>query len=525
MDKNENIENEELNKETSLEEVEPILEETESYQKASFSEKISLKFRKKLIKNKLYTLILIILLFAVIYGINIWADSKSLARIDVTENHLYSLTDTSKKQLKDLKKEVKIYVYGYDKNNDLVQFLQQYNAFNNNIKYEIISESDNYELVTKYGLGNYSALVITCGDKDKMIYPDYEFSTTDSSTGDTVNLAEETITNTILKVSTDDPIKVYFATGNGEYDKDTLTLLSSYLEDEIYEVEDLNLLTVTEIPSDCDVLAILGPEEDITESQADLIKSYANNGGNLLICSLNPKDSEFSNLQGILDLYGVKINDGLLYEGDSRYYLAYQNSSRLPYILIPEYSSSNKITSEFTNSRSNQITIMPWAQSITISDVEEENVTVTSSDILTTSSSCYNIVDYTKGINEKTLSELEKDKYTIASELTRTIGTGEEKKESKLIVYANTTFYTDTFSDANVQLQIMSNAGNINLALNSFAELAKEENLLTIRKSANITDFKTSESDNRIVKLIIFGIPVIIIIVGISIWNYRKKKR
>ena len=515
---------EEPKKGTYLDNIEPELEETESYKKATFGEKLSLKFRKRLIANRIHTIILIIFLIVVVWGVNVWADSKNLAQIDVTKEHLYSLTNTSKDQLKNLDKDVKIYAYGYVKTDDIINFLAQYNAFNKKITYEIISESTNYDLVTKYSLGTSKALVVTCGEKDRVIYPDYEFSTTDYNTRDTINLAEEVITNAILKVSTDNPVKVYFATGNGEYGQSDLYALSTYLNEEVYELEDLNLLTITEIPSDCDILAILSPTEDISDSQAELIKNYANNGGNLLVCASAPEEGEFTNLQKVLDLYGVSINKGLLYEGDSGHYLAYQNSLPLPYILIPGYSSASPITSEFSNS-SSQMIIMPWAQSLTINDVSEENVTVTNSEIVSTSSKCYNITDYSKGITNSTLKDLETSTYTIGSEFTRTIKAGESNIESKLVIYANTSFFADSYQDANVKVSTMSSAGNINLIMNTFAELGEEEDLITVRKAANVTEFQNTESQDRIVKLVIFGIPVLIIVIGIIIWNHRRNKR
>lgn len=522
---NEELNNQDISKENSLEEIEPELEETESYKKANFRERLSLKFRKKLIASRFNTLVLVVLIIAIVFGVNIWADKQKLAQIDVTKNHLYSLTNTSKDQLKNLKSDVKIYAYGYSEDNDLIQFLQQYNHFNKKISYEIITESTNYELVSKYELGSSSALIVTCGDKDKVIYPDYEFSTTDSSTGDAINLAEESITNAILKVSSEDPIKVYFATGNEEYGKDELYALTTYLEDQVYEVEDLNLLTITEIPSDCDVLAILRPKSDITESQAELIKNYANNGGNLLVCALSPDEGEYSNLQSVLDLYGVKINKGLLYEGNSRNYLAYRNSQPIPYALITGYSSSNPITSEFSKNNTSQMIIMPWSQSLTINEVTEENVTVTDSEIVMTSSDCYNIPDISKGVTNSTISSLEPSTYTIGSELTRTVKNGDDSVDSKLVIYANVGFFTDVYNDANVDISTMSNPGNVNLVLNTFAELGEEEDLITVRKAANVTEFKNTESEDRVVRLIIFGLPVLVIILGIIVWNYRRKKR
>ena len=288
----------------------------------------------------------------------------------------------------------------------------------------------------------------------------------------------------------------------------------------------MNLLTVTEFPTDCDILAILNPKEDITESQAELIRNYANNGGNLLICALAPNEGEFTNFQSVLDLYGVKINKGLLYEGNSNNYLAYQNRQKLPYALITGYSSANPITSEFSKSNNNQMIIMPWSQSLTIDEVTEENVTVTNSDIVMTSSNCYNIPDITNGVTDETIKSLEQSTYTIGSELTRTIKDGDTSKESKLVIYANNSFFLDSYKDANIEIPLMSRVpGNVNISMNTFAELGEETDLITARKAANVTEFQNTESEDRVVKLIIFGIPVLIIILGIVIWNYRRKKR
>ena len=89
-------------------------------EKPTFAEKFSLKFRKGFITNKFRTWILIIILITSFIALNIWASSKDLARIDVTENKLYSLTQTSKSQLENLNKDVTIYIYKLDENSQYV---------------------------------------------------------------------------------------------------------------------------------------------------------------------------------------------------------------------------------------------------------------------------------------------------------------------------------------------------------------------------------------------------------------------
>lgn len=517
-----NTSEETINKEETVE-----LEETEAYKSADFKEKLSLKFRKRLISNGFHTAVLIIFLIVIFFGVNIWANSKNLAQIDVTKNKLYSITQTSKDQLKSLKKDVYIYIYGYDETNVYVNLIKQYNAFNNKIHYEIVNEATNYEVVNKYGLGNYNAIVVACENRDKTLYPEYEFSSYDYSTGDTIDLTEETITNAILNVSTDNPVKIYFATGSGEYEKSELSYLVSALEAQVYECEDLNLLTITQIPDDCDVLAIMDPQEDLTEGMVNIIKTYIDNGGNLFISAL-AEENKYPNLQNVLNLYGVKINFGVLYEGSSSNSYAYQNTANIPYILIPDLSASNKVTSDLYEDRVK--VILPWSQSLSYIDIEDENVNITKSNILTTSTKCYNITNLNSSFTQEALNQLEASQYVIGSEITRTLTStnenGEEtKNESKLIVYGNTSFYADFYKTGNMQMQPIASMGNASLALNSFAELTEQQNLITVKKSANVTKFESTAAEDRVVKVIIFGVPVLIILAGIIVWNIRKRKR
>ncbi|MCI8308733.1 MAG: hypothetical protein HFJ45_00625 [Clostridia bacterium] len=521
--------NENLESNSNEDEEENNIEDSESYKEASFKEKLSLKFRKRLISSGIHTIILVVFLVLIFFGVNIWAGSRELAQIDVTENHLYSVTQASKDQLANLNKDVYIYIYGYNDNNDYVTFIKQYSAFNNHIHYEIVTEETNYEIVSKYNLSDYgnAAMVIVCGDKDKTVYPEYEFSSYDYSTGESVNIAEETITNAILNVSTDDPIKVYFATGDGEYKMSEVSTLVAYLQAQVYECEELNLLAVTEVPDDCDILAILDPTQDITEMAATAIKNYINKGGNIIFGQFRiDKETKIPNLQSILDLYGVSLSYGVLYEGRSSNSFAYENYS-YPYILIPNLSSSNEISSEL--SKSGLYVIIPWAQSLSISNVEEDNVIVSSSNILTTSDKCYNITD----LNGQLKTDgLEAKEYIIGSELTRTVTTPADDTNaettsvsSKLLVFGNAGFMADYFTIGQMQLSPIQYPGNANFALNAFAELAEQEDLITVRKSSNVTNFESTTQEDRIVKTIIFGIPVIIILAGIIIWNIRRRKR
>jgi hypothetical protein len=508
-------------------ESEENFEETESYKKASFKERLSLKFRKRLIVNKMHTLGLVVFLLLIFVFVNYLAQKNDLAQIDVTSEKLYSLTDASKSQLENLDKDVNLYAYGFESSSyytSYITLMKQYAAFNDHINFEIVDESTNYEAVTTYSLSSYTAAVaIVCGEKSKVLSV-YNFYDYDSNYNE-IDVSEECITNAILNVTTDDPVKIYFATGNGEYTTDSLSTLVSYLKAQVYECDELNLLTSSQVPEDCDILVIMNPTVDFTEEQANSIIDYVNKGGNIFFDMVKENNTtDFSNLQKVLDLYGVSVEYGLLYEGDGSHYYASGNSG-YPYILVPNVSSSNEITSEISSS--GLYVVAPWSQSLNITDVEEDGVSVTSSALLSTSSKCYNVTDFSKSIS---LDSLEANKYVIGSELTRTVTTTDENGEetsttSTLMAFSCTGLFLD--KEPATSYSAISNyyTANPDIALNTFASLADQEDLITVTKISEATSFETTAIQDRIVQVIIFGVPVIIIILGIVVWQHRKRKR
>lgn len=501
-----------------------LTKEEKKEQKGNFGERFSLKFRRKLIANRARTWLLVIVLIAVFIALNAWARTKATAQIDLTESKIYTLSQTSKDQLASLDKEVMIYIYGYDDSNSYVTFIKQYAEYNDNIKYEIVTTESNYEIINKYDLDStgYGALVVTSGDRDVTLYPDYEFSSYDYVNGSyvTVDLTEESITNAILNVSTDDPTKVYFVTGHGEYDSSYVTGLTESLENLVYECEDLRLISVEEIPADCDILVFLNPSSDIESSEAEVLRAYINNGGNMFVAwfkEISNSANEFPNFQSVLDLYGAGVERGLLYEGDSNSYYYY------PYYIMPDVSTSSEITSDIATS--GYFPLLLESQRVLTNDVDEENVTVSTESLLTTSSSCYNITNIDAINQGLSLDGLEQDSYTVAQKYTRSISISDDEDadtiDSSLILIGSSTFLLDQNGTYNYD-------ANQSLVLNSFASLAGESDLITVQKysstSTAFTKTPTTFAD-AIVKVIIFGIPVIIILVGIIIWAVRRRKR
>ena len=291
--------------------------------KIKLSERIAIAFRKQWLVSRTITILLVLVIIAAYISINLWANDKDLPKFDITENKIYTLSNESKEAIKQVDKDMTIYIYGYDEDAVFVDFVKQYTEVNPKLKWEMLNKDTNLELLTELGDSyNSTSVIIQCGETRRFITPSYDFFTNDLETGETIDTTEEKLTNTILSLAEGNKQYIYFLTGHQELIPDEengfLNYLADYLnKEESYEVNTLNLMTTPTIPDNCNVLAIVSPMQDITDQETNKIIEYINKGKSLLITK-DPTGSEevqMPNLQKVLDLYGVEIdNSGYVME-------------------------------------------------------------------------------------------------------------------------------------------------------------------------------------------------------------------
>ena len=66
---------------------------------------------------------------------------------------------------------------------------------------------------------------------------------------------------------------------------------------------------------------------------------------------------------------------------------------------------------------------------------------------------------------------------------------------------------------------------NKDLMLNGVAALSDKEDIITIRKDMSSSTYAPTQVQNTIVLAIIFAVPLLIIVVGVCVGIYRKRKR
>jgi hypothetical protein len=101
---------------------------------------------------------------------------------------------------------------------------------------------------------------------------------------------------------------VYFLTGHGEADIYSTYSAAHYgLQDDLYLVDTLNLITNSTIPADCAVLVIASPRSPLTPMEVDVIDRYIKSGGQALILA-DPGYPD--SIAQLTSPWGLNLSDG-----------------------------------------------------------------------------------------------------------------------------------------------------------------------------------------------------------------------
>ncbi|MCD7716495.1 MAG: GldG family protein [Lachnospiraceae bacterium] len=308
-------------------------------------------------------------------------------QIDLSGQQLSVLTDTTKELVEGLTEDVTIYYILEDDNRDsyVSRLLERYDDLSSHLT---VIEKDPVlypQFTSQYTDETLTdnSVIVVYGDNSRVIsYDDmyeYEFSYTYYSYTASGFDAEGLITSAIAALTSDDIPKLYTLTGHNELElTDTLT---TSIEKENIEVEELNLVTSDAVPDDADCLLICSPTSDISEAEAQKIINYLRRGGSAIIIT-DYVTTELTNLNTVLEYYGTELVDGIVIEGNSNYYV------QVPYYLVPDINSTD-VSSDLSGG--NAYVLMSAAQGIETTDDARDTLSISS--VLTTSDNSYSKID------------------------------------------------------------------------------------------------------------------------------------
>ena len=312
---------------------------------------------------------------------------------------------------------------------------------------------------------------------------------------------EGQLNSAIGYVTSEDIPTLYEATGHGmqELGTEVVSMLEKANFQVKYGDDALDLMTLTELPEDCDVLLVQTPETDFTEDEVALLTEFMNNGGNLIFV-VSYLNAEHPNFLGLLKNYGVELSGGLLMEESSRYYM------QAPYILLPK-TVSHDITEDVSSSK-----YIVAQHSSALSFAEDSGDNLDQRAFLTTSSSAYE-----KGLTAQSF-------YREDGDATGTFYIGvhveDTNTNAELAVFSSYYIFNEVYANN-------STFANIDLLINSVNVLADvESNTATVRTISLTEESYLMLNDaqiNGLGLLTVILLPLAFLVVGVVWVVYRRK--
>ena len=303
-----------------------IAENNKASKKAA--KKVIRKQRRLRLAVRTNMLVSIILAFIIVILVN-YISSKYHAHWNISKSDYYSLSDKTKSLLANLPSEV-----------NLVMFFKKNNLFYDDVKnllrefsYEIEKQKDIRLKITivdperdlsevrnlkqKYGLDKIDTVLLECNGRTKYIESDAMIDrkpelTNEGPVSTIVGFrGEEMISSAIQNVINKKRPIVYFLSGHGEHSlSDTgnqagLSSLGYKVVHDNVEVYSLVLTKQTGIPDDCSALVIIGPNTKFSVIEIDIISTYLEQGGRLMLL-LDPRAE--TGLEPLLEKWNIKLD-------------------------------------------------------------------------------------------------------------------------------------------------------------------------------------------------------------------------
>lgn len=485
-------------------------------------------FRTSGTRNGSYSVGLTVVVIAIVIVLNLVIGQlpESLRNLDVSSTRIYEISDTTTDLLDSLDEDVNMTVLAVrdDTDDRITTFLSKYEALSDHINIEWVDPVLHPSALTEYDTSE-NTIVISCEATgksttvsfDDILVPDmysyYYYGSTDYTEFD----GEGQLTSAVNYVTSDVEKTIYQTTGHGE---GTLsTTITDLMDQNNYNLSEINLLMNTSIPEDCDLLLMYEPATDLSDDETEMLRNYLADGGKVMILLGDTNATELPNLETVLEEYGMKAADGYIADPQRCYQGNY-------YYIFPELS----VSGDMADGISSEMVLLTNTHGMNLIDPARDTITTTG--FMSSSDGAYAVTetaqqqgDYTLGaVAEETVSSPDDDEDTDSSgedaeEASDDSSSDAESDEvtSRLTVISAGSMIDSQITDTFTQLE------NTKVFMNAVtANFDGVQNISVEPKSLQV-EYNTVQYAGLFSLLVIFGIPAAVLIGGFVVWFRRRK--
>jgi ABC-type uncharacterized transport system involved in gliding motility auxiliary subunit len=410
-------------------------------------------------------------------------------KFDWTNDKFNSLSEQSVAAAKNLKADTEfVFLYRKDPQNPSVDrgaamLADLYRNINGKIKYASYDALTRPDLAQKfeYTFGPYIFYAVQ-GERKVKIDP----------------ISEESVTRALVKLGRDKKKAIYFTRGHGELlldDKEVTGL--SILNDDLavaYDVKPLALVTNgNKIPEDAAAIAIMGPKQQFQDGEIQALRSYAQNGGHLLI-ALEPGQKQ--NLTSLVRSFGVDFMNDWILDGTLM--------KKAPTLVSgTEFSPTSEITKAF-GATANAITVFEGASEL--KKAADVSPTLVVEDLVKTPAVTATVPELKESVVYK-----QSGPHTVAMTVKGHIGDG---KDFSAVIFGDADFASN---------RLIQNNSNRDVFDNSMAWLTSDKDLISIRpREPKGTVLNMPTGTFNLWSILILMVPLALFGTSIGLWLKRR---
>jgi len=443
-----------------------------------------------------YATIYLLVFVSILVIVNILADRYNKS-YDSTSNKRYSLSGQTAKIVKGLKQPATITYYDQSTRFDQARDqLDQYASLSRKVRVEYVDPDKKPELARAAGVKSYGTTIVQIGERKE----------------EAKSLTEEAITGAFIRDLKTTTRTVCFVEGSGEHqiedsDRNGYSRFKELLGKDGYEAKALNLVSKAEIPSDCTVLVVGGPDADYQQPEADAIEKYVEGGGRAFILLDPPLKigrQEIADNEAflkVLEGWGVTPQKNLILDLNP----IGQIAGLGPQVALVTSYDSHAIV----NDMSRRATGFPLTRSLETKNGAKTTVTK----LFSSSGSSLATTKLNSPAIDPNDPKNSKGPLPIAA--AGTYSTGKENSQGRFVVVGSSGWAANSFIGFN---------GNRDLASNAVNWLASDEDLISIRPKdrddRSITLTRAQMNWVRVTSQ--FALPLIVIFGGVSVWWRRR---
>ena len=479
-------------------------------------------FRTSGTRHGAYSVGLTVIVIAIIIVINLVAGQipEAYRNLDVSSTKIYDISDTTTELLDSLEEDVDMTILAVKDETDdrITTFLSKYDALSDHVSMEWVDPVLHPSALTEYDASE-NTVVISCEATgrtttvsfDDILVPDMYSYYYYGSESYTEFDGEGQLTSAVNYVTNDVEKTIYQTTGHGEGTlSDTITDL---MDKNNYSLTELNLLMTTSIPEDCDLLFMYAPTTDLSEDEAEMIGSYLDQGGKVMILLGETNAAELPNLEGILEEYGIQSAGGYIADPQRCYQGNY-------YYIFPELSLSG----DMADGISSEMVLLINAHGLNVIDPSRDTITTTS--FMSSSDQAFDVTETTQeqgsyslgAVAEESVSTSDDDSSSDDADTEESSDESEtEELMSRLTVISAGSLIDPQITDSFTQLE------NTTVFMNAVTAKFDGVQNLSIEAKSLGTEYNTVQYTGLFSFIVVFGIPAVILIGGFVVWFRRRK--